>query len=532
MLENQAFGWLKNAITGVGSTAAIGSPSNAAAISSCSDPAVLVSGVAQDFNATLLAAAASAASSANQSATSAAGCSDAAALASGEGNMAAVAAPSASTGAGSNNNNGHDSLLSVTTTTPSDANNNNNTNNNANSSINNNSDHLDDLTARLDRIKTLLYEERSASSNAVAQNGGSINLNWIPSIATGVFKNFTIASSSSSSALDNVNESSSGAEAEDLMPKLIQNLPLLPFEARKSVSAIFNYLLVCGLDGVDAQQFASVSSAFANYVYERAESIVVRLVKAHHCKPAADGGPSCVDITLLCGSMLRSSLRHASIYRWMLSDGNCERLVYPFLDGYVHNPNFDVSADALETVRVMFTGVASGNAAAAAAAGMAGDPASEEHKQLMEGIASDFLNRKYEDVIDRRVNGKCLSAKANYMTRRMSLQLLSTILLNRANFGVMMLYISSSKNLVTVLCLLRDPSPHISLDAFQVFKIFVANPNKPPEVVKILFDNKVKLAKYLEGLHKERENSDEQYRDEKQLVISTLEGLEMVVPPS
>ena len=53
------------------------------------------------------------------------------------------------------------------------------------------------------------------------------------------------------------------------------------------------------------------------------------------------------------------------------------------------------------------------------------------------------------------------------------------------------------------------------------------NGNQPPEVVKILYDNKVKLVKYLDGLHKERENSDDQYRDEKQLVISTLEGLQI-----
>lgn len=299
------------------------------------------------------------------------------------------------------------------------------------------------------------------------------------------------------------------------MPRLIRNLQSLPFEARKSVSAIFNYLLVCGLDGADAQQFASVSSAFAGFVLERADDIMGHLVRGHRCKKTGEG----VDVALLCGSMVRSSLRHSSIYRWTLSDGKCEGLVYPFLDGHVHNPNFDVSSDALETVRVMLTGAAGGM--------VPGDPASEEHRQIMEGIASDFLNRKYDDVIDERINGKCLSPKANYMTRRLSLQLLSTILLNRANYYVMMRYISSSKKLVTVMCLLRDPSPHITLDAFQVFKIFVANPGKPPEVVKILYDNKVKLVKYLEGLHKEREGGDEQYRDEKQLVISTLEGLEI-----
>lgn len=55
----------------------------------------------------------------------------------------------------------------------------------------------------------------------------------------------------------------------------------------------------------------------------------------------------------------------------------------------------------------------------------------------------------------------------------------------------------------------------------------VSQTTQPPEVVKILFDNKVKLIKYLEGLHKERENNDDQYRDEKQLVISTLEALEI-----
>merc|ERR1712194_53464 len=110
----------------------------------------------------------------------------------------------------------------------------------------------------------------------------------------------------------------------------------------------------------------------------------------------------------------------------------------------------------------------------------------------------------------------------NYMTRRLSLQILASLLLNRANYGIMMMYVAAAPNLVTVMCLLQDPSPHITLDAFQVFKIFVANPSKPPEVVKILFDNKVKLVKYLEGLHKDRENSDEQYRDEKRLVISTL----------
>ena len=358
--------------------------------------------------------------------------------------------------------------------------------------------HRLDLTSRLDRVKTLLYEERSASTQA-ASTTGTINLNWSPTMAVSTFKAFT---------------------ADDLIRSLLQNLSILPFEARKSISAIFNYLLVCGLEGLDARQYASVSTAFASYVHSNATLIIGHLVKAHYCKSTSKGGDGCVDITLLCGSMLRSSLRHANIYTWITNDENCERLVYPFLDGYVHNPNFDVCSDALETVRVLLTGSATTMTTPETAE-------TEEYRNRMDAIASDFLNRKYDDIIGERINKKCLSTKASYITRRMSLQLLSTILLKRTNYNVMMLYITSADNLVTILCLLRDPSPHISMDSFQVFKIFVANPNKPPEVVKILHDNKTKLVAYLDGLHKEREKSDEQFRDEKGLIVSTLEALQI-----
>lgn len=429
MLDNQAFGWLKTAITRGGSE-------NHTAIESCTDIALLINGVSSDFEAI----------------------------------KSAPPAASVST----------ESEVKETSIEPSPIETN-----------------RQDITTRLDRIKTLLYEERSTSTAAYAARGSTPNYNWIPTVATSTFKSFT---------------------ASNLMNDLVQNLHQLPFEARKSIAAIFNYLLVCGMDGTDAQQFGSVSQAFGGYVFQNATVILNSLVKGHDCEAGS------VDVTLLCGAMLRSCLRHVPLYQYILADPQCETLVYPFLETCVHNPNFDVSSDALETVRVMLTGSASQNDTGG------GEVSSEEeqYRQTVEGIASEFLNRKYDQIIDVRMN-KCLNAQSNYMTRRMTLQLLSTILLNRSNYNVMIRYISSSQNLVIILCLLRDPSPHITLDAFQVFKIFVANPSKPPEVVKILYDNKVKLVKYLEGLHKERERSDEQFRGEKGLVIGTLEDLELVV---
>ena len=86
-------------------------------------------------------------------------------------------------------------------------------------------------------------------------------------------------------------------------------------------------------------------------------------------------------------------------------------------------------------------------------------------------------------------------------------------------------YVASQENLVLCMHLLRDNSPHITMDAFHVFKVFVANPSKPPEVVQILKANQEKLGKYLRTLHQDKEANDTQFRDEKALIVATIEGL-------
>jgi len=111
------------------------------------------------------------------------------------------------------------------------------------------------------------------------------------------------------------------------------------------------------------------------------------------------------------------------------------------------------------------------------------------------------------------------------MTKRIALQILSTVLLTRSNYNIMIRYVNSRTNLILVMTLLRHTSNHITLDAFHVFKVFVANPNKIPEVEKILKDNSQKLCTYLETLHYDKEASDHQFADEKRLIITTIRGL-------
>lgn len=335
--------------------------------------------------------------------------------------------------------------------------------------------------ARWSRLRFLLYDERKMTSQQADSRRST------PTIASTTCQSVT------------------GEKLYHLLPTLLENLALLPFESRKNITAVFNYLLVCGLDGNDAELYKPTMEMFRQYVDANYVRFMRIIVHGHEAKLA--------DVAIHFGSIYRSCLRHVSLYQQLV--GNTERavnFVFPFLDKFVHLPDFDVSSDAMESVRLVFTA--------------GGDTISDElSQQYMAEIAAEFLSRDYEEVWDKRFNAKLLSDSSNYMVRRVALQILSIVLLTRSNYQVMIRYVASRNNLILVMKLLRDTSPHITLDAFHVFKVFVANPNKPPEVVKILQDNKVKLSRYLTTLHQEKEANDTQFRDEKALIIATIEAI-------
>jgi len=372
----------------------------------------------------------------------------------------------------------------------------------------------------------LLYDERRITTQQHAEN--------------------SIRKGTASIALDTVERLSSTDDENNtlraLIPGLISNLQLLPFESRKHVAAIFNYLLVCGFEGIDRDLYIPVMNKFRDYVARNFEAVVSPIVNGHNLSSASSGTGTVVptttttttsnttDVVLHCGSMYRSCFKHAQLYgQLVVTTRRVEQFVFPFLDKYALLPNFDVSSDAMESLKLVMTagttcnndtnGSNSSNDPSAMV------PMDTNSQQEMAELAATFLTRDYDAMWDQRFNTKLLSSDANYMTKRVALQILSTVLLTRSNYSVMIKYVNSRKNLILVMKLLRDTSPHITLDAFHVFKVFVANPNKIPEVEKILRDNSQKLCAYLETLHCEREESDRQFADEKRLIIATIRNL-------
>ncbi|KAH8040189.1 hypothetical protein HPB51_009737 [Rhipicephalus microplus] len=162
---------------------------------------------------------------------------------------------------------------------------------------------------------------------------------------------------------------------------------------------------------------------------------------------------------------------------------------------YVEVSTFDIASDAFSTFKELLT----------------------RHKM----VCAEFLEQNYDKVFSHYQN---LLNSENYVTRRQSLKLLGELLLDRHNFSIMTRYISNPENLKLMMNMLKEKSRNIQFEAFHVFKVFVANPNKPKPILDILLRNKDKLVDFLSKFHTDR-SDDEQFNDEKAYLIKQIREL-------
>ena len=96
----------------------------------------------------------------------------------------------------------------------------------------------------------------------------------------------------------------------------------------------------------------------------------------------------------------------------------------------------------------------------------------------------------------------------------------------------MIAYVGDVKNLMGIMTVLRTPQAIIQYEAFHVFKVFVANPDKTPEIT--LQQNADKLISYLTNFLPERGafsspesflDNEQQFVEEKKLLINMLKKL-------
>eukprot|EP00698_Gefionella_okellyi_P014533 TRINITY_DN4030_c0_g1_i1.p1 TRINITY_DN4030_c0_g1~~TRINITY_DN4030_c0_g1_i1.p1 ORF type:complete len:333 (+),score=89.98 TRINITY_DN4030_c0_g1_i1:39-1037(+) len=257
----------------------------------------------------------------------------------------------------------------------------------------------------------------------------------------------------------------------NLIALLLTNMQKIEFEAKKLVSQILNNIL---------QKSVNDRFIVADYFKQQPELLSV----------LANSYDLPLEISLPCGSILRECIRHEELASLFLASEDFFKLF-----DYIDVANFDQASDAFVTFSDLLT----------------------KHKSLV----AEFLDKNYDQVMTRFLE---LLKSANYVTKRQSLKLLGEILLSRSNFNIMNRFISSVDNLKMMMNLLRDEARNIQLEAFHVFKVFVANPSKPTAVRDILLKNSAKLIQYLKQFCPEKAE-DDTFQEDKQLLIDEITRL-------
>ncbi|KAM9396750.1 calcium-binding protein 39-like [Salvelinus alpinus] len=255
-----------------------------------------------------------------------------------------------------------------------------------------------------------------------------------------------------------------------LLISLVENLQVIDFEGKKDVCQIFNNIL---------RRQIGTRSPTVEYFCSHQEVLFV-LQKGYETPGSA----------LNCGIMLRECIRHEPLAKLVLHSEHFQDFF-----SYVEMETFDIASDAFATFKDLLT----------------------RHKVLV----AEYLEQNYDAIFDQYEK---LLHSDNYVTKRQSLKLLGELLLDRHNFTVMTRYISKPENLKLMMNLLRDKSPNIQFEAFHVFKVFVANPNKTQPIIDILLKNQPKLIDFLSNFQKDRMD-DEQFNDEKTYLIKQIRDL-------
>ncbi|KAK5232751.1 Hym1p [Exophiala xenobiotica] len=291
---------------------------------------------------------------------------------------------------------------------------------------------------------------------------------------------------------------------EDILYELARSIRSLPFEARKDAQIIFSHILRWRPNGTPP---TTEPSAISYLVLQRPE-IIVELCRGYEYPQSA----------MACGTILRQALQYDTVAAVILYDesqpdstkdqavqlkevdvtkpqsGN--GVFWKFF-GWINKGSFEVSADAFTTFREILT----------------------KHKQLV----SQYLATNYDLFFKSHYNASLLLSQS-YVTKRQSIKLLGELLLDRANYVIMTQYVASGDNLKLTMNLLKDDRKMVQYEAFHVFKVFVANPNKSGEVRRILVKNRGRLLKFLPSFLDGR-TDDDQFLDEKSFLVRQIEML-------
>ncbi|KAF2218459.1 Mo25-like protein [Elsinoe ampelina] len=286
---------------------------------------------------------------------------------------------------------------------------------------------------------------------------------------------------------------------EDLLRLLTENIHRLPFEARKDTQAIVSNVFRFKQPGD-----TSTEPVALQYVIANRPEIIIALCQGYDKRESA----------MPCGGILKEALKHDAVTALILyhepsEDGkpmdlstidtsqpaSGKGVFWKFFD-WIDKSLFEVSTDAFDTFRNLMI----------------------KHKPMV----AKYIDTNFDMFFDKYNN--TLIKSESYVTKRQSIKLLGEILLDRQFYEIMTRYVESGENLKLIMWQLKDDRKMVQYEGFHVFKIFAANPNKSPEVRRLLIMNRQRLLDFLPNFLSDRQE-DDQFNDEKSYLIKQIKLL-------
>jgi calcium binding protein 39 len=272
----------------------------------------------------------------------------------------------------------------------------------------------------------------------------------------------------------------SAAQDTSLLVKIAIKAPFLPPETRRIVSAIWGYFL-------KIENPKSFQRPMVEFLISHTEAIEALITSYGTNVNGAD---------VIVGVMIRDACRYAKIVQYVLEKDLIFNIIPVLSSG-----NFDVSADAFQTLRELLT----------------------NHKDISAPwLAKNFL-RFFEGYMKPLSN----PGETEYVTVRQSLSILSTLLLDRQFMESMIQFVNNDDFLKIILILMGNESKVVKFEAFHIFKIFAANPSKTSRVSRLLNQNHDRVVKLLDQIESDRLD-DNEFRQDKAAVVAKLESLHRV----
>mmetsp|Transcript_45111 Transcript_45111/g.128842 ORF Transcript_45111/g.128842 Transcript_45111/m.128842 type:complete len:365 (+) Transcript_45111:55-1149(+) len=254
--------------------------------------------------------------------------------------------------------------------------------------------------------------------------------------------------------------------------KLVLCLGVLDFEAQMNAMRVFTEVLRRGA-------CMGVEQAISDHICSHPQVL-----------PALLDGCGRRDVFFPCAEMMRACTKCPELVAAFLDAGAAARLM-----ALAQHSDFDISSEAFASLRKVLL----------------------SHPD----ITAEFLMAHFTSFFGLYHS---LVLDTSYVTQRQAIRLLSEVLLSPKNGEAMLKYASSTQFLQIHMRLLKHSSCSIRLEAFHVFKVFVANPDQPHPVCATLRRNKDRLARLL-ATFGELGHEDTGFFDDLAAVLTLLRGL-------